>query len=106
MISLKPGVRLFGLRPELLFAIMVAKEVYTSEAIGGELVITSVMDGTHSLGSKHYAGCAVDLRTSNLHSGSSGEIVRKRISDALGGDFDVLFEGDHIHIEYDPKTPY
>lgn len=64
MLELKPGVRLAGLRPEMLVALMAAERAFAD--LGADLVITSALDGRHSPTSLHYTGCAVDLRTRDL----------------------------------------
>lgn len=100
--SLKDNdVSLVGMCPQILFAILVAQKVY--ELYETPLVITSLNDSTHSVTSFHYDGRAVDLRTRNLPVGLDPEETAQRIRDALGIDFDVLFEGDHIHIEWQPR---
>jgi len=93
-------VKLHGIRPELLFALQVAAEVY--KVYGQELVITSITDGKHSLTSLHYAGCAVDLRT-HYFTDSIRKKVRDEIKERLGIDFDVVLESNHLHIEYQPR---
>ena len=71
-----------------------------------EVVITSGNDGRHSVTSKHYAGNALDIRTRTLPSPEEdGRAIAQRLNQSLGRDFDVIFEGDHIHVEYDPKRP-
>ena len=67
---------------------------------GQELVITSMMDGQHMTGSKHYEGQAVDLRIWDLHHKDS---CVSKMRTALGENYDVVLESDHIHLEYDPK---
>lgn len=62
--------------------------------------ITSGVDGNHKIGSKHYSGDALDWRTFDYP--GSVPVWVKRIQQKLGGDFDVVIESDHIHIEYDP----
>ena len=99
--KLKPGVRVYGIRPELVLALQAAERVWM--AYGSELVVTSVSDGKHSRGSKHYSGCAADLRIWNL---TSVDGAAKELREARGEDFDVVVEGDHVHLEYDPKAPY
>lgn len=99
---LKPGVRILGLRPELILGITIAQEVYRQHSI--EFVITSVMEGTHTRASIHYAGGAADLRRP-----PSDDVANLLINDlklALGEDFDVILEGDHIHMEFQPKAAY
>jgi len=92
------SIRVGGIRPELLIAVMVANEVYTE--IGKELVITSVTDGKHSDTSLHYTGCAFDCR---IYDDSDMEFVITKIKDRLKIDYDVVLEGNHIHIEYQPR---
>jgi len=97
------GARIGGLKPEILLAIQIAGGVW--DFLGMlELVITAVSDGKHSAGSKHYIGHAVDLRSRNF-SEAGKEKALALLKECLGPDFDVLDEGDHIHIEFDPKSP-
>ena len=63
---------------------------------GGEAVITSTYEGTHSAGSLHYVNRAYDLR---LAPGDWIQELRRRLPTG----FDVLQEATHIHIEWDPK---
>ena len=62
-----------------------------------ELVITSGLEGSHSAGSLHYYGLAVDLRL-------PPDLVRatRELAAELGSQFDVILEKHHIHVEYDP----
>lgn len=100
--KLKPGVRILGLRPELMVAVVAAESIWSKKGV--EAVITSGVDGTHSKGSLHYKGLALDFRVNTLPAGTWQE-VRNELADALGGDFDVVLEKDHIHVEFDPKEP-
>jgi hypothetical protein len=100
---LKSDVRLHGIRPEVVFALIVSEQVYRD--YGTELVVTSVIDGQHTPGSLHYAGCAADLRTRDLPEGKAPH-VRFQIAERLGADFDVALEATHIHLEFQPKKPY
>lgn len=101
MIHLKEGVRLIGLTPPMTLAIVIVAGVYERE--GHELVVTSVTDGEHMRGSLHYVGAAGDFRVTE---DMDGEDLRNRIAEALGADFDVVLEGDHIHVEWQPKEAY
>lgn len=100
MINIKTGVRLHGVRPEIVLAILIADQVYA--VLNHDLVVTSVIDGTHSRTSLHYVGAAVDLRLP----GDAGTAARNRIAQRLGGDYDVVLESNHIHIEWQPKGEY
>lgn len=97
---IKPGVKAKGLQPEILLAIQEAREVYRN--FGATLVVTSLLDGQHSEDSLHYKGLAVDIRIRNLDE-RVWAVVAEQISKALGPEYDVVLESDHIHIEFDPK---
>ena len=97
--QLKPGVRTFGARPELVLALVIANEVYAMH--GQSMVVTSITEGVHSRASIHYTGGAADLRLTPKAPEICG-VLRER----LGDDFDVVLEPDHIHIEWQPKQPY
>lgn len=78
-----------------------AKELY--EPTEQALVITSAADGTHSEGSLHYDGKALDLRIWHLPDPGS---VAERLQEKLGPDYDVVYgpsHDTHIHVEYDPE---
>lgn len=102
MLSLKAGVSLYGIKPEMMVAVIVVNDIMADE--GYETVLTSVTDGTHGKGSYHPLGYAFDVRTTGvgvMMSGAKAYLVAKRIREALGSDFDVVVEDDHMHIEYD-----
>ena len=99
--KLKEGVDPTGIQPELLLAIMAAKEAYRD--YGYDLVITSLTDGKHSRTSLHYSGCAVDLRTRHMGTEEDKAEIATLIKDSLGPDYDVILESTHIHIEWQPK---
>ena len=103
MIRIKPGVRIYGIKPETTLAIYIADGFFRGEGL--DTVITSVMDGKHSWGSLHYVGAAVDLRTSHLTNRSLSR-VKGEVKDMLGQDYDVVLEATHLHIEFQPKEPY
>jgi hypothetical protein len=97
MISIKPGVIIFGLQPEMLLGISIIASIFAEQK--EDLVITSVMDGKHMAGSRHYAGQAVDIRLVSV----SEAFLPAKLKAALGPDFDVVPESDHLHIEYDKR---
>ena len=92
-------VQIQGLRVEMLFAILVADQVYLK--YGYEFVITSINDGVHSLTSLHYNGCAIDCRI--YDNPGEMEAIAEEIKERLGVDYDVILEHNHIHIEYQPR---
>lgn len=122
MISLKPDVMLrrriadqippiVDVKPQTVLAIAVAGSIW--QAAGVDLEVTSVLDGKHMLGSFHYKGLAVDLRTNSIQGeGRFAKVqkLRNDLAEALGEDFDVLLEdlglpNEHVHVEYQPKRP-
>ena len=66
---------------------------------GVELVITSTFEGNHSPGSLHYSNDAYDVRSWV----SDNRALLPFLREALGDKFDVIDDGDHFHIEYDPS---
>ena len=113
MIRLKPGTRIGGLRPEVLFALIVAEGVWMKRG-ADELIVTSGIDGTHKRGSEHYSFLAADVRTKNLgtsYDRGPAKAACEELQERLGPDYDVIFEGEntegeHAHIEFDSKEPY
>ena len=98
ILSIKPGVRVRGLSNEILLAVMIAQSIYSETE--NAMVITSLTDGRHGIGSLHHAGDAVDLR---LPMPVTRLQIVSQLKTALGSDYDVVLESDHIHVEYDPK---
>ncbi len=103
MILKDSTVKIHGIRPELVFALHVADQVYSS--FDQELVITSLNDGVHSKTSLHYCGSAADLRIYYFPIPVQKQVVEILLG-KLGADFDVVLENDHIHLEYQPKRRY
>ena len=97
---LKRGVKLRGLTPACLLAMMVAEGLYKEN--GYRLTITSVCEGKHSRGSLHYVGQAFDCRI--RLAADAPQMLRDELKRRLGSEFDVVLESDHIHVEYQPKV--
>ena len=101
---IKVGVDLRGIHPQIAVAYCIASAIYRDKA-GIPCVITSASDGKHGPNSLHYKGLALDLRTSSLKPEQQSS-VHLALQAALGSQFDVVLEDDHIHLEFDPKdTP-
>jgi len=100
MIRFKDGVYIATLSPQMAIAAGIIDEIYALHGFE-ECWITSGDDGVHSLGSKHYIGNALDFRTRDIP-----EDLRANVAaDAgriLGENYDVVLEGTHLHVEYDP----
>ena len=65
-----------------------------------EVTITSGNDGNHMVNSIHYKNAAIDIRTFDMR---MPRYTAKMLQINLGRDFDVIYETNHIHIEYDAK---
>lgn len=102
---IKSGPRAARLTGTMAVAAMmvIVNEVYKN--FGDEAVVTSGMDGKHSTGSLHYSGSALDFRTRELLPKTQKKL-RDEIKSRLGDDFDVVLEGNHLHVEWQPKKPY
>lgn len=98
-LRLSGRVRIQGIRPELILGLMILSDL--CNAMGTSAVLTSVLDGEHMTSSLHYTGAGADF-ISDLTENRDEWLaeLRKR----LGPDFDVVDEGDHVHIEYQPHV--
>lgn len=99
-ISLKEGIRVTGLRPEILLAIQIADGVWAEQ--GSDLVVTSCTEGHHKRTSLHYSGAAIDLRIWHV----DAQQAANELAERLGDEYDVVLESDHIHCEFQPKSGY
>ena len=97
---LKGGIKAGGVQPELILALCIANYVYRRNNC--TLTITSLLDGTHQANSLHYKGYAADLRIRDISAPLTDVIVRE-LREALGEEYDVVLENDHIHLEWDVK---
>ncbi len=100
MIALKDSsVRVRGMTTEILFAMFVANDIL--KEYNSKFIITSINDGIHSETSSHYAGNAFDIRVWYIK-GKEQEVASK-LQTALGPDYGVFYEKDHIHVQYKPR---
>jgi hypothetical protein len=97
--KLKNNVRLTDLKPQLILAMIITDQIYAKH--GQELVLTSVDDSVHGPGSLHPSGNAFDARTSYF-TAEERKLVFQELKEALDVNYDLVDEGDHFHIEYDP----
>lgn len=100
MVRIKHDVDLRRIQAPMAVALVVAASVY-SELGNVDTLVTSGAEGQHMAGSLHYVGLALDLR---LPSPATVARVVALLKDALGPQYDVVLEKDHIHVEFDPKT--
>ncbi len=106
MIKFKHGIWADNLTSEVCRIINVANEEFAK--FGYDFVITSLGDGRHMKGSKHYCAKAADGRTRNVGAIHQEEISHN-IQRRLGDDYDVVLHKKskkspgHLHMEHDPK---
>lgn len=100
MLGFKNGVDITGLRVEMLVALICADSFFAE--IKKDCVVTSGLEGTHSVTSLHYNGLALDFRIRHLNE-TEIEMFVKNMVISLPQDFDVVREKTHVHIEYQPK---
>ncbi len=67
-----------------------------------DAVVTFTRNGVHKKDSLHYVGEAIDLRTRDL-TAKQRAVATAALQLLLGDDYDVIDEGDHIHVEYQPR---
>ena len=91
--------RIQGIRSELLLGLMVVSDL--CRTTGARALITSVLNGEHMHNSLHYVGAAADFVLGGVEDRDAWVIILRQ---HLGSDFDVIDEGDHIHIEYQPHS--
>lgn len=70
--------------------------------VNRDAVVTYTRNGVHKKDSLHYVGDAIDLRTRDL-TAKQRATATAALQLLLGDDFDVIDEGDHIHVEYQPR---
>lgn len=99
---LKIGVTFEKAKPPAWYA-MGFVDALSKLFTGDQATMTSITDGKHGQGSKHYDGVAIDIRTRDLRKeqiDSLYMLLREHL-DPYG--FDTVLENDHIHVEFDPK---
>ena len=104
-LCLKDGVRITGghFEPEIVRILDAARETAPMME-RGTIWITSANDSRHHDDSLHYKDRAFDIRIFNI----IGDVHREakdwavRLQEALGPDYDVIYESNHIHVEFDP----
>lgn len=101
---LKNGVSAVGCKVETAIALMQATSVYADFDL--PLVVTSLTEGKHRRGSRHFYGYAADFRVNESLWGGVPEHVLPDLLDALRDElepsgWEVILESDppHIHIE-------
>ncbi|HRU10063.1 MAG TPA: hypothetical protein P5144_11865 [Thermoanaerobaculia bacterium] len=99
-----PAVRVAAISPAIFRAIAEAADLWGSRGLA--LVVTSLNDGEHRPGSRHYSGDAVDLRSHNVPPELRAQLAID-LAARLGATFRVLHEAvgtpnEHFHVELRP----
>ena len=95
--KIKNGVIMAGLKDEMKIVMKIAEKLYKKH--GKHSIVTSGLDGTHSAGSSHYFGYALDYRI--WHVGKTvAKQIAKDLQKELGGRYYVLLEHNHIHVQF------
>ena len=98
----KEGASLTHLDPRVEAALPTICKVWEAETLQ-IVVFTAGRDGVHGLNSLHYEGRALDCRTRTLKIDQINA-VKDALKAALGPDWDVVIEADHLHIELDRRA--
>jgi hypothetical protein len=98
--QLKKGVIMTGLRLVMRPVLIEADKIYRD--YGEELVVTSALDGTHSPGSMHYYGYALDFRTRDFDELTLLKVIvdLQKALRKYGFHYKVIRHKDHLHIEH------
>ena len=106
------NVNLIDLHPKLAI-ILPMLDRWWQINVGYELIVTSGCDGAHGQFSRHYVGCAVDIRTWTTEksgkqiSGTTRrnlvDDLKEALDDKFGPHYQVLDEADHLHIAFKPR---
>ena len=110
---LNPGVRVVGLKPEILLAMLIIDGVYRDLKL--PCFIKSVVDGNHSGGefhtSSHYSGTSFDVvipaAIEFASAATTPDELLAKIKLHLGTEYftSMNASASHIHISYMPQQP-
>lgn len=112
MVTFTPTVRIRRLTPALK---TILDTLYTVDGsapwLPPDLVVTSLNDSTHGIGSRHYDDEAADVRSHTFHTPADRVAFRELLAERLGARFTVLLEdegrpNEHFHIQPKKGTTY
>lgn len=104
MIRFKPEVRI-GYIDARLADVLQAACVW-SYRVRVDVEVNSIEDGfgVHMTDSLHYVGLAIDLDTVGDKEADTQELA-EYLRRVLHPQYDIVFEGSHVHVEYDAHRP-
>ena len=85
----------------LMIGLIIINEVLAEN--GCNCGLYSLNDRKHSRTSLHYADQAIDIRTKDFPSMLDPHEIVREIKSRLNKHYDVIYEGNHIHIEFQPR---
>ena len=94
---IKDGAIIAGLDIRMRASLKVSDTIYND--YGQELTITCGLDGTHSSGSLHYYGLAIDIRTRYFDKATKNAVYIA-LKQELKNNYIVVLEKTHIHIQW------
>jgi len=103
--KIKEGANIQGIDIRMRPALIEAERIWKQYGQDEGVTVTSGLDGTHSAGSLHYYGLAVDFRTRYWSPETAYKVyhqLKKKLRE-ISINFDVIFHKSHIHVEYDEK---
>lgn len=93
---IKPGVE-----PASFVVLAAISRMQPAAGWPKQITITAGSDGKHMVGSFHYVGKAVDIRTFDFPSNTAVASFMDALRKELGNKWQVLLEADHVHVEQD-----
>lgn len=89
-----------GIKPEMCIAHTLLCFLFSRHQISVRLSCGT--DGQHKTASLHYVGFAIDVSLRNV-SQKLIAMLHAEMRSVLGDEFDVVREGTHFHVEFQPK---
>lgn len=102
MVRFKPEVRIFTWCLELHCIFLNASMWSTRTGVG--VHISSIDDGKHGATTLHGLGLAVDMNVDTFEAVQL-ESLYQYMRKTMPKEYDVIFEVDHVHVEWDAKRP-
>jgi len=106
-VLIKQGVQLDGVHWALWYAAALWELLREARGLGPATITGgregADVSGPARVGGEHAAGLALDFRTRDLPSYVVGDLAGQ-LRTALGPQFDVIVESDHIHVDIVPAS--
>ena len=102
--EIKASASLQGLNIVMRPVLIIADDLWREFGRPEGVTVTSGTDGTHSAGSLHYYGYALDFRIRYFSEETIQRLYQelcKRLSALDDVSYECFLESDHIHVEYE-----